>query len=96
MFVALRDDSDTVYVENDAAAAVRTFTGITINQDTWYKLRVLVNGPWASIWLDGTLLGDSHYGTFGTNGDYVGLYTYNVKVDYRNIKTWTATADLPA
>jgi hypothetical protein len=69
--------------------------------DTWYKLRTVINGPWASVYLDGVLLGTTvvvnvNAVTAGTTGDYFALNTYNCVADYRNIKVWVLSGEAPA
>lgn len=75
--------------------ATRRSIAITVNLDTFYKLRVHASGGRATVWIDGTLQGSSMMDltTYGPV-DYFGLLCRKAVADYRNIKYWTPT--LPA
>lgn len=69
----------------------------TINYDTWYKVRVVLLNFWATVYLDGVLLGTSPVIDLSSLGaDYLSLGNFNSKVDFRNIKMWVLSGDAPA
>lgn len=84
----------TTFQRGDHASRPAAGSG---NQDIWYKVRMVGMAGWASIFLDGTNLGEVHgSGAWAGGGDFVGLYTITAKVDYRDIKAWAASGDLPS
>lgn len=70
----------------------------TLVVDTWYKIRVVSVGGYASYYLDGTLMGTLGTGPvdWQATADYFGLVNYNAKPDYRSIKVWVMTGGVPA
>lgn len=93
MLVRLNEGSNLVEVLSDGVASLTTISE-TINIDTWYKLRLVVTGPNASIYLDDVLIASTGNGaTRSGNASYLGLYSYQAAVDFRNIKAWNI--DLP-
>lgn len=63
--------------------------------DTWYKLRVVALGQWATYWLGGTIVGSSRYDNSGLfDQSFVALRTFDARGQFRNIKAWALT--LPA
>ena len=80
--------SEVVFTTNKLAVAS------TIDVNTWYKLRVVVGGGQVTFYLDDTIKGSSNITPTITNASYIGLYTYQAEVWYRNIKAWNLT--LPA
>ena len=95
--VSLEADANVVKIDQ-AQIAARGTLAHTINETTWYKLRVVSTGWWFSIYVDGTLKGTIEAGA-GASGDpqsYIGLITFNATVSYRNLKFWTLSTGLPA
>lgn len=98
--IRLDRGSTRIKVETDGAGLIGEFTGLTVNLDTWYKVRAVTAGSWVTIYLDGLKLGSRRVALTGTGtvggADYVGLMTYNSKVNFRNIRCWSRSGDLPA
>jgi hypothetical protein len=88
-----------VRIDRDAVSTVRTITA-TIAHSTTYKLRlVLSGGIWLSVYLDGTLIGNTNllFTTgFDADSEYLSLLSYGASVTFDNIKAWVLTGGLPA
>jgi hypothetical protein len=87
--------TDQVQWERHGNALIRGINN-TLNLDQWYKLRIIVSGPWISYILDGTHLGNSYASVVQPTADYLMLATYNAIADFRNIKVWTLSGGAPA
>ena len=89
----LNEGTDQVQLTT-VGVAVRLNVSATINIDTWYKVRMVVAGSTISVYLDGTLIGSAGITQASGDARYVGLYTYQAEVWFRNVKGWNL--DLPA
>lgn len=76
------------------ATDVRTIA-TTINADTWYTIRMYVNGQHVTAYKDGVLMGTTDITGSLANRDYVGLGSYASTVKFRNFKMWTLSTGLP-
>ena len=94
MLVRINEGNNNINVENDSIVGVVNFSA-TIDINTWYKLRVNVVGDNVEIYLDGVKKGAGRAGNF-TNTTYIGLYSTNAEVWFKNIKAWTPDLDWPA
>jgi hypothetical protein len=67
--------------------------GATIAVDVWYKVRIVVSGSRASLYLDGVLLGTISYAEIPSGNSlditYAGLVTSAALAWFRNFKVWT-------
>lgn len=83
--------NSTVSARGDLVAPTVALA-VTINLDTWYKVRAVVAGSRASIYVDGVLLGTISYIEVpaGNSVDltYFALMTSTAIAHYRNIKAW--------
>lgn len=96
--VNLEESGDVVNVDRDEFAQVATFSH-TIATATWYKIRVVLGGPWATIYIDGSVKGSAFLGNqsgWDGNAQYLTLTSYNASVKFRNIKAWTLSTGAPA
>ena len=96
--VYLNEGGNQLSVERDASAAVRSVAH-TLAKDTWYKLRCVLTGNVLSIYIDGVLKSTTNLGNLAgwmAAADYLGLYTYGTRVDFRNVKSWTLRGGAPA
>lgn len=87
-----------VIVDQDNTQTFRTLS-TTINDSTWYKLRLVMGNAWLSIYLDGTLLANTplmKYNAWDDNAEFVSLVSYNSSVKFRNLKTWVLSTNAPA
>lgn len=91
-------NSPIVSMEYSGVANVRQFTlGAAIAFDTWCTLRCVISGEGnAGLWVDGTFVGNAPGGApgiqhSGASPDFVGLYCYTAKADFRNFKVWGLT-----
>lgn len=84
-----------VAVERESVVQVRTYTGLTINDSTWYKLRVVFTGVTISTYFAGTLLGTTMM-TPREDEIYPQLGSYAASVKFRNFKVWTLSGGAPA
>ena len=87
--VGLDPNDDVVRVEHSAVAIVREKAAGTVVTGTWYKLRLLFNGPWVSIYLNDVWLCNAAFTVSSANADSIGLNTYNATASFRNLKAWT-------
>ena len=94
MLVRLNEGNNNINVENDAVLGIVNFSS-TIDINTWYKLRINVIGDNVEIYLDGSKKGAARAGNF-TNATYIGLYSNNAEVWFKNIKAWTPDLNWPA
>lgn len=92
LLVRLDEGNNVVEIYTDNAALTLSVAQ-TIAIDTWYTLRLYVAGNSVSVFVDGTLIGSSRAGTAGS-ASFIGLFSYQAEVWFRNIKAWTLT--LPA
>ena len=67
----------------------------TVAADTWYLVRVVVDGQRVTAYKAGTLIGTANITAIPTNNDYVGLGSYASTVKFRNFKTWTLSTGAP-
>ncbi len=73
------------------------FSGLSVASDTWYKVRFVNHGLWGDVYLDGVFLGTTRLESGGGEfARYVGLGVYSSTTEFRNIKLWARTGDLPA
>lgn len=85
---------DGIQMEPDATAPLWTKAMDWGDYNEWHKIRVLLSGGMASMWLD-----EVFQGTAGNNAnrepqaDYIGLCTGDVSAKFRNLNAWTL--DLP-
>jgi len=87
--VYLDEGGNLIQVDSDSITNHRTFSSVTINTNTWYKLRVVVMGTAVGVYLDGTLMGSvGKPVTASANADFIGFLTYQAEVWFRNIKAW--------
>jgi len=98
--VAVKLDKATgkLEIDKESATNYRNWT-VTVNLDTWYKIRVVITSELASVYLDGTLYGGVHLAYLTglqPQADYAGLFTYGSSVQFRNIKVWTLSGGAPA
>jgi hypothetical protein len=92
--VFIDEGANAAKVEVTLVESLITITA-TINVNTWYKLRAVTSGGFVSVYLDGTLLGSTGKSISRmSNSSYIGLFTYQSEVWFRNIKAWNL--DLPA
>ena len=85
-----------VKVDVDATTELRLITA-TIATGTWYKVRIVLGNVWASVYLDGTLIGNVPIGrsvTWDLDAEYFSLLSYAGSVKWRNIKVWTLSSDI--
>ena len=88
---------DILGVDRDVDTAYFTLS-TTLAIQTWYKLRMVIGGSWASLYLDGVLKGNIllPVATFRVSSDRVGLVTYSATGKFRNFKVWTLSTGAPA
>jgi len=81
--------SDQVRIENDGTAGIYGDTSQSVALDTWYKLRVVVSGVGADVYVD-DVLRFSSYATRQVNASYVGLVAGDAAAttSFRNFKLW--------
>lgn len=64
----------------------------TVADDTWYTLRVIVNGDVISVYKDGVFLRANRVSPTGALGEEIAhfaqLWEYKGEIHYRNIKLW--------
>ncbi len=84
----------TIYVEQPSGltAGPASMTNL-FNLDTFYTLRVVACGPTMDVYVDGvykySFLHKVDNGTPAQEYSYVGLYAYNCRADFKNIKMYT-------
>lgn len=83
--IRLDEGNDLIQLENSSTVILSISATIAVN--TWYKVRVVKSGIDISVYLDGTLKATAAV-TSGADVTYVGLYSYQAEVWYRNIKAW--------
>lgn len=83
--------------ERESITLLQTFA-FTIVLNTWYKMRIVWGNASLSVYIDGVLLFNSHYGAsgFSVDASLVGITSYQAAVDFRNIKAWTLRGGVPA
>jgi hypothetical protein len=91
LVVRLDQGAATIGVDTDGASQrINISTTVTVN--TWYTIKVLFSGGFATFYLDGTIMGTAGYITQASyDASYIGLYTYQAEVWFRNIKAWNLT-----
>lgn len=91
--VVVDDGTNNVQLERYALATIGSYVQ-SINQDQWYTVRLVVANRWASIYVDGVLVGSGPADVTAL-GEYFILSTFRALVDFRNIKIWTLSGGAP-
>ena len=93
--VYLKRTGTSLLVATIQGGAETVQAAVTVNVDTWYKIRALAAGNRVSVWLDGTFKFSAVVTPNSlTDATYFGLFTALSTGHFRNVKVWTPT--LPA
>lgn len=88
LVVRLDEGANTLGVDTEGVDQ-RLNISTTIAVDTWYTVNIVFSGGWASVYLDGTLMGTSGYvAQQSYNASFIGLYTFQAEVWFRNVQAW--------
>ena len=96
--VFVNRNDQTIQIERLASAVIHG-PAFTNAANTWYKVRCLLIGHILTIWIDDVLFGQFVAETLlvtNSRADWVAIDTFACSADFRNIKCWIASIDLPA
>ena len=94
--------ADSVGTELDSQVNLSLYS-MTLAETTWYTLRMVINGLWISVYVDGTFKGNAIMSVGGTaapknsviDTNFLTLLTYGASVKFRNIKVWSLSTGAP-
>lgn len=69
----------------------RLTKSITINTNTWYKLKMICHSGFVTGYIDDVLKGTGGLMPNSNDASYIGLWSFGAEVWWRNIKLWTQT-----